>query len=68
MSQKSLFEYAVLHHITDDEGEVTDTKLLVEKNIRLESDEKVLAAKIYRELPESVIEDLENVQIIIRPF
>lgn len=65
---RTFYEYVVLHHIVDDEGDVTDTKLLVGRTSRLEVNEETLVAKIYRELPEDVIDDLENVEIVVRPF
>lgn len=70
MSKKRLFEYAVLHHTTttvDSEKEV-ETKILVEPTVKLAKDEKSLGMIIARQLPEDLLDDLDNVEILIKPF
>lgn len=69
--KKKYFEYVVLHHkeTKDGEGSVEhDTTIIIDKTSKLAKDEKSLGMLIARELPESVLDDLENVEIIIRNF
>lgn len=70
MSKKRLFEYAVLHHITTtvDNEKDTQTTILVKPTVKLAKDERALGMVIARELPEDLIDDLDNVEIIIRSF
>lgn len=68
MSKLKLFEYVVLHHITNKKGEVKDTEVLLNPDTILEKDEKTVAVRIHRMLPTEVIDDLDNVEIIVRPF
>ena len=55
MSRKTLYEYAVLHHQKVEEE--TETCLLIKPTMM-----------IARKLPENLLDDLDNVEIIIRPF
>lgn len=66
MSKKRLFEYAVLHHQKVEEE--TETCLLIKPTIELAKDERSLGMMIARKLPENLLDDLDNVEIIIRPF
>lgn len=66
MSKKRLFEYAVLHHQKVEKE--TETCLLIKPTVELAKDEKSLGMMIARKLPETLLDDLDNVEIIIRPF
>ena len=72
MAKLKLFEYVVLHHEkTEDAGKgVTEvnTKVIVEPTTILEKDDKIASMKIVRTLDESLMDDFENVEIVIRPF
>lgn len=66
MSRKSLYEYAVLHHKETEDN--IETELLIKPTIELAKDERSLGMMIARKLPESLLDDLDNIEIIIRPF
>lgn len=66
--KKSLFEYAVLHHKKNEDGEITETSIVIDKKTVLAKNEQAVAFKVTREIPEDVAEDPDNVEIIIRPF
>lgn len=64
-----LFEYVVLQHPTKEEGEKgVKSTILLEPTRELAKDDKSLATIIARKLPESVIDKLEQIEIIVRPF
>lgn len=65
--QKKLFTYAALWHKEDSEGDV-ETELLIEPKTILASNDKSAATLVARALPEKCLEDLDNVEIIVRPF
>ena len=64
--KKKLFEYAVLHH--DQKDETVETDIIVKPTTLLAANEDTAALLVAREIPDNYIEDLENVEIIIRPF
>lgn len=71
---EKLFEFAAIHHpkAKSDEdkkaGRHPKSVLLLEPKRVLARDEKEVAIKAARELPDNVLDDLENVEIVIRPF
>lgn len=70
MSKKTLFEYAVLHHKTTTVGKEKEvnTSILINPTVKLSKDEKSLGMIVARELPEDLLDDLDNVEILIRRF
>lgn len=71
MSKKKFFEYVVIHHKeVKQENNVVDyaSVVLIEKTSALAKDEKSLGMLIARKLPEAVLDDLDNVEILIKPF
>ena len=65
---KQLFQYVVLLHETDKEGDYIDSKIIIEPKFELAKSEKDLVFKITREIPDEFAKDPDNVQIIIRNF
>lgn len=66
--KKSLFQYAVLLHEYDKEGNYTDTKVIIEPKIGLGKSEKDLLFKITRDIPEEHTSNPDSIEIIIRGF
>jgi len=65
---KHLFQYAVILHEYDKEGNYQDSKIIVDPKTALAKSEKDLVFKITREIPEEFAEDPDNVQILVRNF
>lgn len=65
---KQLFQYAVVFHQYDKDGDYLDSKLIIEPKVALSKSEKDLVFKITREIPDEYAEDAQNVQIIVRNF
>lgn len=65
---KQLFQYAVVFHQFDKNGDYVDSKLIIEPKVALSKSEKDLIFKITREIPNEYAEDAQNVQIIVRNF
>lgn len=65
---KQLFQYAVIFHQYDKDGDYTDSKVIIEPKIALAKSEKDLVFKITREIPEEYAESADSVQIIVRNF
>lgn len=70
MGRLKLFQVAVLWHpnLSDDEEKNKDSELLIEPYFALEKDEKILAYKVVRKLDEKYIDQMEQIEIMIRPF
>lgn len=70
MAKKKLFQYAVLFHPT--EKEITDnnksSKIIIDLTTVLELDEKTVAIKAHRAIPEEYLDKLEQVEVIIANF
>jgi len=69
--KKQLFTYAVLFHQHEEkEGkqEYKETIILVEPKTILAKNDKEVAFKATREVPEEYASHSENVEIIVRPF
>lgn len=68
-----LFEYAVIHHpkiVKDAQGNETqgaDT-LVVDVTRVLAKNEQEVAMRAARAVPESYVEKLDEVEIVVRPF
>lgn len=65
---KQLFQYAVILHERDKDGNYLDSKIIIEPTTVLAKSEKDLVFKITREIPEEHASDPDNVQIVIRNF
>lgn len=71
MSKSKLFQYAVLKHPKtkkDSEETTGKTEILVAPTVILAADEKTAAMKVAREIPESEMDNLENIEVILLPF
>ena len=69
MAKLNLFEYWVLKHPTEEqekEGKITE--LLIAPTHILASDVKTVNMKVARLLPENEMDNLDNIQIGVRPF
>lgn len=66
--KKQLFEYAVLKHIKDEKGQITDTEIIISPTTKLAKSEQDVAFAVTREIPEEHAKDPENIEIIIRGF
>lgn len=65
---KTLFQYAVIFHEADKDGDYLDSKVIIEPKFALAKSEKDLVFKITREIPDEYAESADNVQIIVRNF
>lgn len=66
----SLFMYAVLLHPKkkkDDDYE-GETKILVEPDIILAKDERQAGIKVARKIPEDQLDNLDRIDILVKPF
>lgn len=69
MSKPKLFEFAVLHHPTDDEGKPNGKSvILVEPKRVLASTDQEAVIHASRDIPDAYLDKLEQVEIVIRPF
>lgn len=64
--RSKVFEYLILLHPSEDEK--GKTKVIVEKTTLLASDLDVAKTLVARAIPEEFLEELENVEVLIRPF
>lgn len=62
-----LFQYVVLLHPAKDDDKVKTT-FIVEPTMKLAKDERSLSMAIAKEIPEDHVDNLDNVEILIRPF
>jgi hypothetical protein len=58
-------QYVVLKH---SENKAEDSVILIEPGSMLAKDDKTVGHKLVRLLPESEMDNLENIEIIVRPF
>lgn len=68
---KKLFQYAVLFHKHEKQEQKTvyvETLILIEPKTLLAKDDKEVAFKATREIPEQYADQSENIEIIVRPF
>jgi len=73
MATMKLFEYAVLHHPapTEDEqkrGAQPKSEILVDLKRILANNEKEASVLAARDIPETHIDKLDRVEIVLRPF
>ena len=70
MAKLKLFQAAVVWHPDPDkkEDEGKDSVVLIEPYTALAADEKTLAYKIVRKLDEKYIDQMVQIELIIRPF
>lgn len=73
MIRQRIFEYAILFHPEErkdkDGNAIPDkTKLLLDVARVLAKDEKEVAMRAAREIPEEYLERLELVEVVVRPF
>lgn len=73
MIRQRIFEYAILFHPEerkDKDGNVIPekTRIIADVNRVLAKDEKEVALRAAREIPEEYLERLELVEIVVRPF
>jgi hypothetical protein len=69
--KKQLFTYAVLFHRHEEnqgDQEYKETIILVEPKVVLAKNDKEVAFKATREVPEEYANQSENIEIIVRPF
>ena len=66
--KQRIFQYAVLLHNYDAEGEYVDSKMVVEPKFQLAKSEKELVFNVTREIPAEVATNPDNIEIIIRNF
>lgn len=66
MAKKKLFEYVVLYHEKKDKE--IETKIVVDKKTVLARDEATAAMMVAREIPNDLIENLSDCEVIVRPF
>ena len=67
------YEYIILHHPAVSQREREDgvkkpSQVIKELNYMLAEDSKTVGLRAAREIPTEFIENLEEVEIIIRPF
>ena len=68
-AKPKLFEYAVVHHPTDDEGKPNGkSKIVVDLQRVLAASEQEAVITAARKIPEEYLNALEDVEIIVRPF
>jgi hypothetical protein len=64
-----IFEYAVLFHPkTKKDGVTEPSELIVDVKRTIANDEKAVAIRAAREIPETYLDKLDQVEIAIRPF
>lgn len=68
--KKSLFQYAILHHkVIKGESETEyETTIIVEPKTVLSKSADQVGILAARQIPEKYLEDLENVDIVVKPF
>lgn len=65
---KKLFSYAVLLHKYDQDNKYVDSELIIEPTNILAKDQKDVAFKVTRAIPEKHAENPDNVEILIKAF
>lgn len=69
MNKQKLFQYAVIWNPTESqEKDGKKAKLLVEPTNILAKDQASLATRVAMEIPKEYIDQLDQVDIVIRPF
>lgn len=65
---KKLFSYAVLLHKYDQDNKYVDSEIIIEPTNILAKDQKDVAFKVTRAIPEKHAENPDNVEILIKAF
>jgi hypothetical protein len=73
MARGKLFEYAVLYHPKptkdqNDRGDTPKSELLIEPKVVLASGPDQVATLASRALPETHLDKLDDIEIVVRPF
>ena len=71
MGKSTLYEIVVLWHPdpnNDDEMKTKKSKVIIEPRYELANDEKSLLYRVSREIDEKYVEQMNQIEIIIRPF
>lgn len=73
MAKSKVFEYMVIYHPKakknkSGEDVAQKSEIIVELQRVLAKDEKEVGIRVARELPEQYVSDLDNVEILVRPF
>lgn len=63
MARLNYYQFVVVRHFED-----KDSEILIEQGSMLAKTPTVVANKLVRRLPEEVMDDLDNIEIIVRPF
>jgi hypothetical protein len=66
--RQRIFQYAVLLHNYNADGEYVDSKMIVEPKFQLAKSEKELVFNVTREIPADAASNPDNIEIIIRNF
>lgn len=66
MKQK-LFEFVVLWHPSPDDDK-TSSQIVVDRTLRLAKEEKAVALFAAKQVPDRYSDQLDNIEILIRPF
>ena len=66
----NLYIYAAIHRPVDDEGKikVKECKLVIEPTNVLAASPEAVGMIAARALPNDVVDDIDNVEILVRPF
>lgn len=65
----NLYQYCMLLHPKEKDGEFEgETTMLIEPRTVLAKDEKQAAIKIARKIPDNQMENLDRIDIVVRPF
>lgn len=70
MARGKLFEYAVIYHPCKKDKDAEEKKSVLVKvpTTILASDDKEVAIKAARDIPDEYIDKLEDIEIVVRPF
>jgi hypothetical protein len=73
MAKGKLFEYAVLYHPKptkeqNDRGETPKSEVLIEPKSVLAASPEQVSVLASRAIPETHVDKLEDVEIVVRPF
>lgn len=68
MSAK-LYEYAIIWHPTEQQAEDGQSSRIIQApEVCLATNEKIVAIKAARSIPDEFVEQLDQVEVAIRPF
>ena len=64
----TLFQYAVILDEFDDDGDLTDSTLVVELTTVLAKDDEAAAMRAARAIPTEHEDHLDDCRVVVRPF